>query len=237
MMGLDINIHSAQTSILRELLFHPQANYAALQKPTGLTSDHFNFHISRLVELGLVKKTARGMYSLTIQGKEYANRLDTDNNTVERQPKTAVLLAIERDVGGKRQWVFQQRLKNPYFGFWGLPSGKIRWGETVVQAAERESLEETGLSADWRVAGVYHEIVVQKETGEMLEDKIFFVVHGTNPKGDLQEDFEGGHNEWLVRERANVQEKIFDSFNIELDMVDSGEWLVERTTSYSQDVF
>jgi hypothetical protein len=49
-MSLDINIHSAQTSILRELLFHPQANYAALQKPTGLPSDHFNFHISRLVE-------------------------------------------------------------------------------------------------------------------------------------------------------------------------------------------
>ncbi len=237
MMSLDIHIHSAQTSILRELLFHPQANYSALQKPTGLTSDHFNFHISRLVELGLVKKTARGMYSLTIRGKEYANRLDTDNNTVERQPKTAVLLAIECEVNGTRQWVFQQRLKNPYFGFWGLPSGKIRWGETVVQTAERESLEETGLSADWRVAGVYHEIVVQKETGEMLEDKIFFVVHGTNPKGKLQEDFEGGHNEWLVREAANGQEKIFDSFNIELDMVESGEWLVERTTSYSEDVF
>lgn len=236
-MSLDINIHSAQTSILRELLFHPSANYAALQKPTGLTSDHFNFHISRLVELGLVRKTGRGQYSLTIQGKEYANRLDTDNNTVERQPKSAVLLAIEREHEGRLQWVFQQRLKNPYFSFWGLPSGKIRWGETVLQTAERESLEETGLSADWRIAGVYHEIVVHAESGEMLEDKIFFVVHGTNPKGSLQEDFEGGHNEWLEREAASCKEKVFDSFEIELDMITDDKWIVERTTSYSEDVF
>lgn len=64
-MGLDINIHSAQTSILRELLFHPHAGYAVLQKPTGLTSEHFNFHITRLVDLGLVEKVTRGTYRLT----------------------------------------------------------------------------------------------------------------------------------------------------------------------------
>jgi predicted transcriptional regulator len=80
-MSLHANIHSAQSKILRELLFHPQAGFAELQKPTGLSSDHFNFHISRLVELGLVEKLERGTYALTSKGKEYANRLDTDNNT------------------------------------------------------------------------------------------------------------------------------------------------------------
>ena len=55
-MSLEISIHAAQTSILRELLFHPDAGYTELQKPTGLTSDHFNFHIARLMDLGLVKK-------------------------------------------------------------------------------------------------------------------------------------------------------------------------------------
>jgi hypothetical protein len=53
-MTLEVTIHSTQTSILRELLFHPHAGYAELQKPTGLSSDHFNFHIARLVELGMV---------------------------------------------------------------------------------------------------------------------------------------------------------------------------------------
>lgn len=75
-MGLEVNIHDAQTKILRELLFHPKAGFSELQKPTGLSSDHFNFHISRLVELGLVEKVSRGHYKLTPRGKEYSNRLN-----------------------------------------------------------------------------------------------------------------------------------------------------------------
>lgn len=45
-MSYEITIHEAQTSILRELLFHPQAGFAELQRPTGLGSDHFKFHIN-----------------------------------------------------------------------------------------------------------------------------------------------------------------------------------------------
>src|SRR3954462_7946894 len=100
-MSLEVKIHDAQTLILRELLFTPTAGYAQLQKPTGLTSDHFNFHISRLVELGLVEKAGRGSYKLSLAGKEYANKLDTASNTIERQPKLAVMLAISREVDGK----------------------------------------------------------------------------------------------------------------------------------------
>ncbi len=34
-MSLEVNIHEAQTSILRELLFLPAAGFAELQKPTA----------------------------------------------------------------------------------------------------------------------------------------------------------------------------------------------------------
>ncbi|MCB9823210.1 hypothetical protein H6800_02960 [Candidatus Nomurabacteria bacterium] len=53
-MSLEVKIHEAQTVILRELLFQPSAGFAELQKSTNLSSDHFNFHIGRLVELELV---------------------------------------------------------------------------------------------------------------------------------------------------------------------------------------
>jgi predicted transcriptional regulator len=112
-MSHEVKIHEAQTSILRELLFLPTAGFAELQKPTGLTSDHFTFHINRLVELGFVERAGRGRYRLTTVGKEYANRLDTDNNTIERQPKSAVMLLVERERAGKQEFVFQQRLKHP----------------------------------------------------------------------------------------------------------------------------
>lgn len=237
-MSLEVKIHEAQTSILRELLFVKEAGYAQLQKGTGLTSDHFNFHIAKLVALELVEKISRGTYRLTPKGKEYANKLDTDDKTIERQPKSAVILAIEREYNDERQFLFQERLKNPYFGFWGLPSGKIRWGETIVETAIRESEEETGLECDWRVAGVYHEHVELQESGEFMEDKIFFVVHGTNPRGKLRATFEGGANAWLTPDEAAKQEKKFDSVLIEVEMVDSKkDWLVERKTTYSKDHF
>jgi ADP-ribose pyrophosphatase YjhB (NUDIX family) len=213
---MEVQIHAAQTSILRELLFLPEAGFAELQKPTGLTSDHFNWHIGRLVELGLVERLARGRYRLTPRGKEYANRLDTDNNTVERQPKSAVLLAIERARGGRTEYLFQERLKQPWYGYWGLPSGKIRWGETISGAAARELKEETGLEAEREICGVYHELVFRRETGEQLEDKIFFVVRCFGVRGGLIERFEGGRNAWMSEAKARQQPKIFNSFDVEL---------------------
>lgn len=237
-MSHEVTIHAAQTAILRELLFHPAAGFSELQKPTGLTSDHFSFHINRLVELGLVEKTTkRGHYRLSAKGKEYANRLDTDNNTVERQPKAAVLLAIERHYEGERQILFQQRLKQPYFGFWGLPSGKLRWGETIIEGAARELMEETGLTAQLELKGVYHEHATQTESGELLEDKLFFVVRGTSSQNKLITKFEGGANAWLSVEAARAKDKIFGSFDIEIDITDGKHTFVEARYAVPSDQF
>ena len=102
-MSHEVKLHVVQTSILRALLFEQAATYSDLQQLTDLGSDHFNFHISRLVELGFVEKVQRGTYRLTVVGKEYANRLDTDNNTIERQPKTAVIFGLSRENGGQTE--------------------------------------------------------------------------------------------------------------------------------------
>ena len=238
-MSTEVNIHGAQTAILRELLFRPKAGYAELQRPTGLSSDHFNFHIARLVGLGLVEKLARGSYRMTNRGKEYANKLDTDHNTIERQPKSAVLLGVEKLVDGVPHYLFQERLKHPWYGFWGILGGKIRWGETILQCAARELLEETGLQADLRHRGIYHEHTFETESGEMLEDKIFHVVHCTNPTGELIERFEGGRNVWLTETAARQLEKRFDSFETEFDMFlgKGRRMFVERATEYSRDQF
>jgi len=37
------------------------------------------------------------------------------------------------------------RGKPPYAGEWAVPGGKVRWGESLAAAAEREVLEETGV--------------------------------------------------------------------------------------------
>jgi 8-oxo-dGTP pyrophosphatase MutT (NUDIX family) len=234
----DPKIHQVQTKILRELLFLPQAGYAELQRPTGLTSDHFNFHINKLVELGYVEKISRGQYHLTSRGKEHANKLDTDDNTFEHQPKVAVLLGIERAHNGRTEYLMQQRLKHPYFGFWGVPSGKIRWGETILETAARELEEETGLESEHEYVGLYHEIVYQKESGELLEDKIFHLIRCFNVTGELKVTFEGGRNEWFSESSARKIEPVFGSFEVELGMLlGTHPNFVEQTQEYSKDEF
>lgn len=231
-MSLDIKVHDAQTAILRELLFQPHAGFAHMQKPTGLTSDHFNFHIARLVELGLVEKLSRGQYTLTHKGKEYANKMDTDNNTIERQPKVAVCLIIH-DAQGRT--LMQQRLKQPYFEYWGRPTGKIRWGETIMQAAARELKEETNLEATFSMRGIYHKMDYNDATKKLLEDKIFFMIHGTDPKGELLVDFEGGRNQWMTNDEIMAQERSFvnlkdDTMN---DDTQNGITFIEKDFFYA----
>ena len=235
-MSHEAHIHAAQTSILRELLFRPAAGFTELQKPTGLSSDHFNFHIKRLLEVGFIQKVSPGKYRLTPKGKEYANKLDTDSNTIERQPKVIVLLAITREHNGTTQYLFQERLKHPYYGYWGFPTGKIRWGETILQAAARELKEETGLVASHELLGIYHEHSLQRETGEILEDKLFFVVRCSNVSNTLIEAFEGGRNSWLTPEQLTGR-KVYTSFQTELLVAQGKSSFAEEIHHYSEDEF
>lgn len=208
-MSVDKLLHPAHVAILRVLLFSPHARFAELQKASELSSDHFAFYLKQLVEDNLISKDTKGMYQLTFKGKEFANRFDTDARTVERQPKVAVCLMIRRSSDGKQ--IVQQRLKQPFYGYWGRPTGKIRWGETILEAAARELLEETGLVADLRFESIYHKLDFNEATDELLEDKIFFVVAGDDPTGTLIEEFEGGRNAWMTQEEYAAQELSFES--------------------------
>ena len=228
-MTHEAKVHPIQTTILRSLLLSKEAGYAELQKDTNLESDHFKFHIARLVEIGYVIKLPNKKYGLTTKGKEYSNKLDTDNNVIERQPKIAVMLYIEHDDG---RILMQERLKHPYFGFWGYPTGKIRWGETILQTAARELDEETGLMASLEYKGVYHEHAVSEETGELLEDKVFHVVKCTDPKGDLKVEFEGGRNQWLTMAEFETKENTFADSDIAEGVQQSYSMFIEREQLY-----
>ena len=126
-MSYEPYTHEAQAAILRHLLFHVGATYKALQDAASLTSDHVNFHIKKLLQEGYIQKQD-GLYALTPKGKEYSNRMDTDDNSIEKQPKVSVAITLERiNKKGEKEFLFQQRKKNPYFDF----LGKGRWKDSL----------------------------------------------------------------------------------------------------------
>lgn len=218
--------HVAQMAILRKLLIGQEASFAELTRITTLTTDHANFHIKKLIAADMVEHVPKvyGKYRLTRQGKEYANRMDTDELVIEKQPKLVVDIGIEKD----DKFLFQERHKQPYYGFWGFPTGKIRWGETVLQAAARELLEEVGLTATLRVVGTHHKLDYD-ENGDILEDKYLILVHGTDPLGSMTIENETHINHWLTPGEYRDIDKRFGDIDETLRHIRSGESFMSET--------
>jgi 8-oxo-dGTP pyrophosphatase MutT (NUDIX family) len=200
-MGKDI--HDIQGAILKGLLLRETARFSELNVD-NVSSDQFTFHLKQLTEQRIIEKTQEGLYRLTVTGKEYANRFDIDSGPIqiEKQAKLSVMVIASRINDGKREYAMQTRLKQPFFGYRGFITGKMRMGESVFDTAARELTEETGLmSSSLEHITIYHERIFSLEK-KLLEDKYFFIFLAEDPEGDLISDFQGGKNEWVPEEKA-----------------------------------
>jgi len=223
-MSLEPELHPVQAGILRVLLFTPQARFSDLNVH-GISNDHLAFHVRRLVELELLEK-ADERYQLTHRGKEFANRHDTDLPAmkIERQAKLGVSVGCVRTTNGVREYLIQQRLKQPYYGFHGFVSGKMRWGETVLETAARELEEETGLTAKFTLVGIIHKMDYAPDGG-LLEDKFFYIVRGDDAIGTLRAEFEGGRNFWLQKRDVLKLPNLFPDVEEVLEVRERGAFV------------
>ena len=48
-----------------------------------------------------------------------------------------------------------------------------------------------------------------RNLSRVLEDKIFFLVHGSKPRGDMFAKFEGGRNAWMTPDDIQNLEQTF----------------------------
>lgn len=157
-------MHDLQNKILKTLLLNEKVRFSEMNIE-NISNDHFSFHVNRLLELELILKDEEGFYHLTDEGKEYANRLDVDGEEIEieKQAKIGVLVVCTKTENEVKKYLIQKRLKHPYYGYHGFITGKVKWGETVFDAARRELDEEAGLEGEIRLAGVEHKIDYSKE--------------------------------------------------------------------------
>lgn len=96
------------------------------------------------------------------------------------RPRLAASIACFRD--GKV--LIARRGKAPSRGLWSLPGGGVEFGETTQEAAIRELLEETGVSA--KIVGLAEvvEAISRDESGAPFAHAVIFAYAGTWTEGE-----------------------------------------------------
>lgn len=219
------NLHPVQMQIIRELTFSPSIKFSELNVK-DLESDKFSYHIRKLLNDGLIKKDKSDKYSLTNKGKLYSSHMDTNTNTIEKQPKSSVLVIVHKKNKQKNSLLIHTRTKEPYYNYSGFLSGKIRYGETLEEAALRELEEETGLlGSGYKHHFVLHEMVYNFD-GDQLEDKFFHIVGFSDTNGSLLDKSIDGKNRWITEKQLRETELLFHN---EIEILD---WFLKDTNGF-----
>jgi 8-oxo-dGTP pyrophosphatase MutT (NUDIX family) len=175
--------------IIRRLIHEPGLTFNQLWD-RDIESNKFAYHLKSLVDEMLIEKQADAYY-LTSAGKSRSAFIDGETGEESKVPLVAVAIVVEKD--GKV--LMQQRKKEPFYNYWGFPSGKIKFSQFILEAAEEELLQETGLSAELAIKGLK---CIKTYAGESQAFSHFlFVVKGTNPRGKQIDETREGINSWV----------------------------------------
>lgn len=111
-------------------------------RPAGVESNHYAYHLEKLISEGLVEKHDR-QYSLTTRGLALADRLNHSTVDIKLQPHIVVAAHITNGAG---QDLLYQHSFQPYLGLHGAPQGRLEYEDkSTLDAAKRETKEKTGL--------------------------------------------------------------------------------------------
>jgi ADP-ribose pyrophosphatase YjhB (NUDIX family) len=203
MQNTNIILHQYQKDLLRKLTLTKSLHFNELLL-SGLESEHMNYHLKKLVEIGFVIKV-NGAYRLTDSGKDYSNLMDDLVTDVEKQPKCSIIIrGVRKNVKtGKIEHLLMKRLRQPYFGKVGRLTGKVHFGETFKQAAERELFEETGLKAtSFHLEEIYRKIR-KREDGHFVQDVIFYIFLVTGFSGTIVKRTPLQENFWITKKELS----------------------------------
>jgi ADP-ribose pyrophosphatase YjhB (NUDIX family) len=123
-------------------------------RPEGIESNHFAYHLEKLISGGLVEKCER-QYLLTSQGLSLADRLNHSTIDIKIRPHIVVAPHI---TNGQGQDLLYQHSFQPYLDLFGPPQGRLEYDdESALAAACRETKEKTGLDvADLEHRGIVY---------------------------------------------------------------------------------
>jgi ADP-ribose pyrophosphatase YjhB (NUDIX family) len=216
MNNVNIKLHYYQIELVKRLAETPALRFNDLLIE-GLESEHMNYHLKQLIDQGLVEKI-NSNYALTDSGKDYCNLMDSETEIIEKQPKTSIIIwGVRKNKKGEIEHLLNKRLRQPYYGKIGRITGKVKFGETLKEAAARELYEEAGLKAKSLILeNIYHKLR-KRENGDWVQDVIFYIFFCKGfsgkfiPSTPIQENFWITKSNFLKRQDLDL----FDDFEID----------------------
>jgi len=182
-------MHLIQRHILKILTLNVEKRYKDL-KPKEIDGNQFMYHLGVVIKNGYVKKVGI-FYSLTLDGKMYADRVDLETFLPRTQPKIVTMIYCQNK---KNEVLLFKRSRSPLSNLVHIPYGKIHMGESIKEAASRELKEKSGLEVPLAHVG---DIYVRVYDGD---DLIAHILHhifvGQNPVGEILEKTEAGIPFW-----------------------------------------
>ncbi|MBR9707574.1 MAG: NUDIX domain-containing protein [Candidatus Diapherotrites archaeon] len=183
-----------------------------------MDSSKLAYHLNYLKDQNLVMKKD-DKYYLTEFGKQEVGYLDGATQEQERQPIQVAITALVKD--GKI--LLTKRKREPFHSIHSCIGGKVKFGESTQQTAERELLEETGLTADLTLKGITH--LTSKENGETTYHHNIYIYKGENIKGQLLKETDEGENKWVSLEKLN-EINCFTTIPLFVEMVQSNQFRI-----------
>jgi len=174
--------HHIQKSIILSLVNISPARFSDLQPPR-VPNNVFSYHLKKLVDAGYIESTKQG-YIATRK----ALKLVVYEGSRQRHstPPAAITTIYVKNTKG--EVLLLNRNNKPFQGWYGLPSGLIHGGETLLQAAKRELFEKTTIKAtdeSLRPAGVLDFRYINEQTNDIFVHAIAFAYEYTF-RGDDQ---------------------------------------------------
>lgn len=207
--------HHIQKQIYNRLVGSDSLRYSEL-KPKNIEANLFMYHLGELIKSGLVEKTDKA-YSLTPEGKLMAARFSVREQKLRIMPSTISVIVI-RSIKGR--WLIYERLRQPFIGSLGWPSGKIHIGETLKVAAEREVSEKCNYdNIDLTLRGEFS--LVEESQDNIYVNHVIGHVWSTTVDDEQVFDNHAGKTFWVDDWRELPYDKFISGFKEIVDAMES----------------
>jgi ADP-ribose pyrophosphatase YjhB (NUDIX family) len=194
--------------ILGKFIYNKSLKYNQIREK--VPSNKFNYHLKSLVDEGIVEQK-KDIYSLTPRGIQLISALDGQKIVEDRRPLVCVFIMAQK--GNKI--LVNERRKQPFLGYIGIPGRKLDFGSRVPEQAAQELLEETGLSAKkFELKLITNYRTFEEDKKELTHHIIGFFYLVTGVSGTLKENDREGKNMFMTLKQAQKLKRYpdFDFF-------------------------